>query len=43
MDNLNRKVQKMFGVLDDKVPQPDSVGDENQEEIKAYERLFKAD
>jgi SNF2 family DNA or RNA helicase len=43
MDNLDRKVQKMFGVLDDKVPQPDSVGDENQEEIKAYERLFKAD
>jgi SNF2 family DNA or RNA helicase len=43
MDNLDRKVQKMFGVLDDKVPQPDSAGDENQEEIKAYERLFKAD
>jgi SNF2 family DNA or RNA helicase len=43
MDNLDRKVQKMFGVLDDKVPQPDSVGDESQEEIKAYERLFKAD
>jgi SNF2 family DNA or RNA helicase len=43
MDNLDRKVQKMFGVLDDKLPQPDSVGDENEEEIKAYERLFKAD
>jgi SNF2 family DNA or RNA helicase len=43
MDNLDRKVQKMFGVLDDKLPQPDSVGDENQEELKAYERLFKAD
>jgi SNF2 family DNA or RNA helicase len=43
MDNLDRKVQKMFGVLDDKVPQPDSVGDENQEELKAYERLFEAD
>ena len=43
MDNIDRKVQKMFGVLDDKLPQPDSVGDENQEEIKAYERLFKAD
>lgn len=42
MDNLDRKVQKMFGVLDDKLPQPDSVGDENDEEIKAYERLFKA-
>jgi SNF2 family DNA or RNA helicase len=43
MDNLDRKVQKMFGVLEDKLPQPDSVGDENQEEIQAYERLFKAD
>jgi SNF2 family DNA or RNA helicase len=42
MDNLDRKVQKMFGVLEDKLPQPDSVGDENQEEIQAYERLFKA-
>jgi SNF2 family DNA or RNA helicase len=42
-DNLDRKVKKMFGVLDDKLPQPDSVGDENQEEIQAYERLFKAD
>lgn len=43
MDNLDRKVQKMFGVLDDKLPQPDSVGDENQEELKAYERLFATD
>lgn len=43
MDNLDRKVQKMFGVLDDKLPQPDSVGDESDEEIKAYERLFQAD
>ncbi len=43
MNNLNRKVQKMFGILDDKVPQPDSVGDENKEEIQAYERLFEAD
>lgn len=43
MDNIDRKVQKMFGVLDDKLPQPDLTGDEDQEEIKAYERLFKAD
>lgn len=35
-DNLDRKVKKMFGVLDDKLPQPDSVGDENQEEIQAF-------
>ena len=43
MDNIDRKVQKMFGVLEDKLPQPDLIGDENQEEIQAYERLFKAD
>lgn len=43
MDNLDRKVQKMFGVLDDKLPQPDSTGDESNEEIKAYKRLFQAD
>jgi SNF2 family DNA or RNA helicase len=43
MENIDRKVQKMFGVLEDKLPQPDLVGDENQEEIQAYERLFKAD
>jgi SNF2 family DNA or RNA helicase len=42
-ENIDRKVQKMFGVLDDKLPQPDSVGDENKEEIQAYERLFTAD
>ena len=41
MSNLDRKVEKMFGVLDDHVPRPDSVGDENQEEIEAYERLFE--
>ncbi len=43
MENIDRKVQKMFGVLEDKVPQPDLVGDENQEEIQAYKRLFKED
>jgi SNF2 family DNA or RNA helicase len=43
MENIDRKVQKMFGVLEDRIPQPDLVGDENQEEIQAYERLFKAD
>lgn len=43
MDNIDRKIKKMFGVLEDKLPQPDSIGDENQEEIQAYERLFKAD
>jgi len=43
MDNLDRKIEKMLGVLDDKIPQPEAVGDESEEEIKAYERLFKAD
>jgi hypothetical protein len=41
-DNLDRKVQKMFGLLDDELPKPD-LTDEDQEEIRAYERLFKAD
>jgi len=41
-DNLDRKIQKMFGLLDDELPEPEKT-DEEQEEIKAYERLFKAD
>ena len=41
-DNLDHKIQKMFGLLDDELPEPD-LADEEQEEIRAYERLFKAD
>jgi len=32
----------MFGLLDDELPEPELI-DEEQEEISAYERLFKAD